>query len=276
MNDARLLERLAWADEYPPTTPLPDDIWTVDAISHEVERRTGMTQTTDHQAPETDQRSGRTRLVLAAAAAFVVVILFGAAMWAFTARQTGGEVIDAPPTTAAVPTTQAAPANPEAAGDIAFIELHVKTWFESGDFELAADQIGSSPREGGGGLASEVLYQAAIDARASVTDCKALDEPRTYQCTVGYSNMLFEALGEPAWLTTMEFGVVADDLLSPIPYDDRYPGKNYVNAAWLEFEREAGLADESSCDEIASNSVSCPELQREHLDAFAAWWTTNG
>lgn len=45
MNDARLLDRLAKANAYAPTTPLPDEIWTRELSLREIERRFTMKPT---------------------------------------------------------------------------------------------------------------------------------------------------------------------------------------------------------------------------------------
>jgi len=218
-------------------------------------------------------------MVLAAAAAFVVVVLLGVAIWATTARQSGGEVIDAPPATAAVPTTEAAPADSETvAADIAFIERFVDTWFESGAPLLSNAMIGKIDgeiTEEDQAHINEVIYQAVIEADVSVTDCVPVEGQRFYHCLVSYSNMLFEAVDAPPFISEVQFEVISDGRIAPIS-DNSYPGNNGITLEWLRFEEEMGFAAESGCEEYGSDSVACPALQREHLGAFASWWATNG
>lgn len=279
-----ILDRLAAADPAPQTAELPAALWSAATLRHVIdERRTDMLNTRP-ETPTTEPPPRRDRGMLVAAAAFAAVILLGAVIWATSARQGQGDVADTPMTTAVAPTTAGAAATTSStaagtaadpqllAADIAFIELHMDTWFESGDFELAGAQQGMPTREGDGAGVSEVLYQAAIDAEVSVTDCLPLDETRAYACTVTYSNMLFQALGEPPLVATVDFAIIRDGLMAPGPLLEQNVGDNHVTAAWLRFEREAGLATESSCRTFGSNSVSCPRLQREHLDEFVAWW----
>ncbi len=180
---------------------------------------------------------------------------------------------EVPETSMAESTTTVAPTDPNFDADVAFIELHLDTFFESGDFEEAISHFGSNPREGDGTNVSEILYQAAIGADVSVSECALTDRPRFYECTVSYSNMLFDAVGEPPIVVTIPFEVIREGLLRGFP--DSYPGNNPVNAAWLRYEREAGLSGESSCKEWGSNSQSCPALQMEHLDAFVDWYALN-
>lgn len=177
---------------------------------------------------------------------------------------------NAAPPVAADPTTTVVADPVTFDADVAFIGFHLDTFFESGDFELAIAQFGSNPREGDGTNVSEILYQAAIDAQVTVTDCTLLDQPRFYECSVTYSNMLFEAVDEAPIVTTLQFEIIRDGLIRT--FGEQYPGFNPVSASWLVFERETGLADGSSCKSWGSNSISCPELQRGHIDEFAAWW----
>ena len=101
MNDSQLLERLASTDAYAPQMPLPSSARTRDAAIAEIERRTDMpTQTeTAPPVPPDKTRNGW----LAAAAAFVVVLVLGAVM-VFLAAQGNEDVVE-PSTTTSVPTT---------------------------------------------------------------------------------------------------------------------------------------------------------------------------
>ena len=179
------------------------------------------------------------------------------------------------PDTLPIPTTTVSPVSAADVfeADVAFIELHMDTFFESGDFETAIAHFGSNPREGDGTNVSEILYQAAIESDVTVTDCMLGDRTRFYECTVSYSNMLFEAVGEPPLVTHLQFEVIRDGLLRT--FGEQYPGNNPVSSEWLRFEQAMGLDEDSSCRDWGSNSISCPKLQREHLDDFVAWWAEN-
>jgi len=223
--------------------------------------------------------------MLVAAGAFAIVVLTGIVIWATTARPAGLDMVDTPPTTTGVPTTEGtepATTTPTSlvdpvtyAADLAFIKRHLESFWESGDFEQALADVGLSPRDGDGTNVSEILYQAAIEADVTVIDCAPVERTRLYECTIGYSNMLFKAVDEPPFTTTGRFDIIRDDLINPMGEGRPLPNDNPVNDAWFAYERHADIAADSSCKPWGSNSRSCSALQREQLDAFAAWWDEN-
>jgi hypothetical protein len=117
MNDARLLDRLAEANAYAPTTPLPDEIWTCELSLREIERRLTMkpTELTERSASREDspprrrygvsrplQRSrssgtpGRRGFITAAVA--LLVVFAGIGIWMSTAGEsdvTAGDALAA-------------------------------------------------------------------------------------------------------------------------------------------------------------------------------------
>lgn len=100
MNDAKVLEQLSATDVYAPGTEMPDAAWTRDAARSEIEWRMGMQD--QQRAPEQVQRTPRWNGWLVAAAAFVVAIAVGAAVW-LVGSSASPDVADTPETT--VPTT---------------------------------------------------------------------------------------------------------------------------------------------------------------------------
>lgn len=157
--------------------------------------------------------------------------------------------------------------------DIALIEDHLANFFERGDFETALAQLGRTTRSGDGTNVSEILYQQAIDAEIAVDSCTPAEEPRVYDCTVSYSNMLFDAVGHEPHEVEMSFRIISDKVLQPLEGRSNYPGQNEVNDRWFVYEIEAGIADTSTCRDWGSTSGSCSQLQRDHLEDFADWYT---
>lgn len=109
MKDSQLLELIAVADAYAPATDLPEDVWSVDAIAEEVERRITVTQTDQKKPSRVQPTPRRPRGMLVAAAAFVAVLLIGLTLWATSSSN--DDPVDQPTTTTtqATTTTTAAP-----------------------------------------------------------------------------------------------------------------------------------------------------------------------
>ena len=142
MNDAQVLERLSSADPYPPTTELPNAIWTASDITVEVERRITMTGTKDQQTPTRHKPATKQRGLLVAAAAFLVVLLLGSGIWALLVRNGDTEVVDTPPTTTSVDTTEAAPTT-QAIAPVA-PEFGLESALAAADRYFAAIALGDS------------------------------------------------------------------------------------------------------------------------------------
>lgn len=270
MNNVELLAALAEADAFAADVPLPADI-TPDSVLSDIAQRTSVAQVGGRGWHAGRPSSGRAQGMLVAVGAFAVVILLGFVIWATTARNAEVDVVDTP-----TPTTPTSLVDPVTyAADLAFIERHLESFWETGDFEQALADMGLTPRDGDGTNVSEILYQAAIETDVSLIECMPVDRPRLYECTIGYSNMLFRAVGEPPFITIARFDIIRDGLLNPMGEVRPEPNDNVVNDAWFAYERHANIVVGSSCRPWGSNSQSCSALQREHLDAFALWWDQN-
>lgn len=101
MNDDQVLERLAETDLLAPGTEMPVAAWSRDAARSQIEWRIGM-QTEQH-TPQKTQRTRPKTGWLVAAAAFIVVVVSGAAIWFLGPQQS--DVANTPPTEAPAPTT---------------------------------------------------------------------------------------------------------------------------------------------------------------------------
>ncbi|HKY48473.1 MAG TPA: hypothetical protein VJQ79_10875 [Acidimicrobiia bacterium] len=176
-----------------------------------------------------------------------------------------------------------------------FVEAALQAWyggdceaalFFSGDLFLNGDfetDVCSTPDSQN----QTIEYESILGASVSLQGCEdrpALkDAEANVSCEVHYSNAMSTAVGKPASVTAKEFSVRdwggVGSAAGDAWYSIDYPEDLELRESFRAFAESGELADEYSaanCALTTQRTPECATLIIENLDAWAAWYASNG
>ncbi len=149
--------------------------------------------------------------------------------------------------------------------------------YSADDCAFGADQPPSSPIR-------MMEYESILGAEVSVEACETLTsgDVADLSCEVHYSNAMNRAVGKPPAMTVREFGILIDAVLTSPGgeqawYKDNYPEDTELRDSFQGFAESGDLQDEyaeSGC--ATTRTEKCANLIMDNLEAWAAWYETNG
>jgi hypothetical protein len=149
--------------------------------------------------------------------------------------------------------------------------------YSADDCASVADQPSSSPIR-------MIDYESILGAEVSVEGCEQLaaGDPIVLSCDVHYSNAMNLAVGKPAAVTTREFGIIIEAVVTDGSgeqpwYRNDYPEDAELRESFQRFAEEVDLGVEYTDAGCATARTEvCANLIMDNLDDWAAWYETNG
>jgi hypothetical protein len=131
--------------------------------------------------------------------------------------------------------------------------------------------------------AQATAYESILDAQVSVENCSTASrgDHTSLACEVHYSNAMSRAVGAPPSVTPREF-LLMYGLMTAGPdeapwYEVGYPEDTELRDSFGQFAEGSDFAGEYADAGCATaRSPECANLIVNHLDAWAAWFETNG
>jgi hypothetical protein len=163
------------------------------------------------------------------------------------------------------------------------VETVVKSWY-GGDCEAAVLlSWGDTDCSASSLPAQTVAYESILGAQVSVENCETTSggDHLGLSCEVHYANAMNSAVDEPPSVAAREF-VLMYGVLTAGPdgqpwYELDYPENVALRDSFRLFAEGGELADEYADAGCATaRSPECANLIVENLDAWAAWYATNG
>jgi hypothetical protein len=129
-----------------------------------------------------------------------------------------------------------------------------------------------------------MAYESIMGAEVTVENCEPLasGDDVAVSCDVHYSNAMNLAVGKPAAVTTREFGVMIEAMLTDPGgeqawYRGVYPEDVELRESFQRFAEEGSLGAEYTDAGCATDRTEvCADLIMDNLDDWAAWYDTNG
>ncbi|HKX74134.1 MAG TPA: hypothetical protein VJR05_01985 [Acidimicrobiia bacterium] len=134
---------------------------------------------------------------------------------------------------------------------------------------------------------STMEYESILGATVSLQGCEdrpaLIDDEATLSCEVHYSNAMSIAVGKPPSVTAREFSVWVRATVRSAAGDHwyavDYPEDLELRESFRAFAESGDLADvyaAADCGQIDQRTPECATLIVENLDAWAAWYQSNG
>ncbi len=160
------------------------------------------------------------------------------------------------------------------------VDLAVQAWY-GGDCDTAQFLAGLEPDCSTPELPRTALtieYEAILGAEVTLENCSAVkvsaDEDRV-SCEVHYSNAMNAAVGKPPAVIAKEFSMFAG--LSWDWFETDYPEDAELRESFTAFAEGGDLAEAyaaANCD--SARTPECATLIVDNLEAWAAWYASNG
>lgn len=137
-------------------------------------------------------------------------------------------------------------------------------------------------------IASQTIeYESILGATVSLQGCEdrpaLMDDEATLYCEVHYSNAMSTAVGKPPSVTAREFSVWMKATVRSAAGDHwyavDYPEDLELRESFRAFAESGELADAyaaADCGLVDQRTPECATLIIENLDAWAAWYQSNG
>lgn len=161
------------------------------------------------------------------------------------------------------------------------VEAAMNSWY-AGDCEPAVVLSGEFDCSTSSAAAQTIGYESILGAQVSVENCEATSADNV-SCEVHYSNTMNSTVGQPPSVTVREFTVddefpfVADAGQDRPWYEGVYPEDSELRESFRLFAEGGELRDEYADATCASaRTPECANLILANLDAWAAWYETNG
>ncbi|HEY7584224.1 MAG TPA: hypothetical protein VIB78_11495 [Acidimicrobiia bacterium] len=124
-----------------------------------------------------------------------------------------------------------------------------------------------------------VEYEALLGAEISVENC--VGPADSLSCEVHYSNVMNVAVNKPPSVTAREFALFNEVLVQGTSgdawYESDYPEDTELRDSFTRFAEVSGLQGEYGSEGCESaHTPECATLILDNLDAWAAWYETQG
>lgn len=162
------------------------------------------------------------------------------------------------------------------------VEVGLESWY-GGDCEAALFiAAGDTECSTSSAPTQTIEYESILGAQVSVENCEATSTDNL-SCEVHYSNAMNSTVGQPPSVTVREFTVddefpfVADAGQDRPWYEGVYPEDSELRESFRLFAEGGELRDEYADATCASaRTPECANLILANLDAWGAWYETNG
>ncbi|HKX74616.1 MAG TPA: hypothetical protein VJR05_04420 [Acidimicrobiia bacterium] len=171
---------------------------------------------------------------------------------------------------------------------VTFVEAALQAWY-GGDCATARylsdieTHICSTPDQSNQTIAYESILGASVSLQGCEEKPAVVDDDANLTCEVHYSNAMNTAVGKAPSVTLREFSVYVGGIVGSADgdfwYSVDYPEDLELRESFRTFAESGDLADEyaaSSCASTAQRTPECAALIVENLDAWAAWYESNG
>jgi hypothetical protein len=169
------------------------------------------------------------------------------------------------------------------------VRVALESWY-GGDCQVALFLAGTDFGDDGvcstSSLPAQTIeYESILGAQVSVENCETTSaggDSTLLSCEVHYSNAMSSAVAKPPSVTARAFDVWSAGLVGLPPdfrpwYEGDYPEDTELRESFRLFAEGGAMRDEYEDANCASvRTPECANLILDNLDAWAAWYKTNG